>query len=266
MTTTLNNSDLVRLLQNSNTSGTYRYFSYAIQNDFNKDKITKGMSYFNQLEINGWKTYFLENSFYAYKKFTEVGSHSFSITPFENKTANVLVVAGGGGGGGQHGGAGGAGGYVLTNVDFRSSQLNAFVGQGGGGATAGQSTIRGSNGENSSLGEIVAVGGGGGGTSSGNGTGASGGSGGGGSIGHSSGSGDNQTYNSTSQRGRRGIGVAGQGNDGGGGWHASPGYPGGGGGGAASPGGEKSSSTSGGNGGGGLSNTILGYQRFFSVI
>lgn len=256
--------DVTSLISNGNTSGVYRYISLAMQSDYSKTKTFLGVNYLKQLESYGWKIYHNGTNFYAYKEITSVGNSTISITPFERQTADVLVVAGGGGGGGQHGGAGGAGGYIYKQQAFSKSNLSITVGNGGIGAQSAQGTIRGTNGENSLLEDIVAIGGGGGGTYSSNTTGASGGSGGGGAIGHTSGNGDNDSYNSNSQRGRRGIAVSGQGHDGGGGWHVSRGYPTGGGGGAGSAGGTRSGNDNGGAGGDGLSNSILGYTRWFA--
>lgn len=256
--------DITSLLDTSSTSGTYRYFSYAVQNDFSKTKTFLGMTYLKNLENLGWKIYYLNSTFYAYKSITSVGTQNVSITPFERVNGNVLVIAGGGGGGGLHGGGGGAGGYIYETRSFSTSNVSVTVGAGGSGAPANQHSTRGYNGGNSAAGDLVAIGGGGGGTYNNNPSGASGGSGGGGAIGHSSGNGDNWSYNSNSQRGTPGYAVSGQGHRGGGGWHGSPGYPGGGGGGAGSEGGTRYGSDSGGAGGNGLQNDILGYNRYFA--
>jgi len=256
--------DITALLKNGNTSGVYRYFSYAMQNDFTKTKTYNGISYLNYLESLGWKIYFQSNAFYACKEFTTAGTQTTTITPFEKNTFDVLCVAGGGGGGGQHGGGGGAGGYRLTTKIFNQSNISITVGEGGIGAISGNSNIMGANGANSVVDDIVSIGGGGGGTYSNVQSGAPGGSGGGGGIGHSSGNGDVFSWRSNSQRGTPGYAVTGQGNHGGGGWHVGPGYPGGGGGGAGSVGVQRSGNESGGAGGTGLSNTILGYTRWFA--
>ena len=256
--------ELTSLIQNGQTSGTYRYISYAMQNDFTKTKTFNGVSYLNYLESLGWKTYFQSNAFYAYKEITNVGTQTVTITPFERMSGNYLVVAGGGGGGGNHGGGGGAGGYIFATESFTKSQISVTVGAGGVGAPGNQDSITGRSGGNSQVEHIVAVGGGGGGNYSTNPSGRPGGSGGGGSIGQSSANGNVYSYNSGSQRGTPGYAVTGQGNHGGGGWHASPGYPGGGGGGFGSTGVEKTGSTSGGDGGTGTSNNILGYTRWFA--
>jgi len=254
--------DITALLKNGNTSGVYRYFSYAMQNDFTRTKTYNGISYLNYLESLGWEIYFQSNAFYACKEFNTAGTTTVTITPFERKTFDVLCVAGGGGGGGQHGGGGGAGGYRLTTKVFDKSSISITVGEGGQGAVSAQPNTGGAGGGNSVVDDIVSIGGGGGATYQNSTSGGPGGSGGGGAIGHTSANGNNYSWRSNSQRGTPGYPISGQGNHGGGGWHASPGYPGGGGGGAGSVGTEKSGSDSGGPGGTGLSNTILGYTRW----
>ena len=179
-------TEIVNLIQTGNTSGTYRYISFAMQNDFSKTQTYAGINYLNYLESLGWKIYFQANAYYAYKEITSVGTQDIGITPFQRNTFDVLCIAGGGGGGGQHGGAGGAGGYILTTKQFDKSTISVTVGAGGMGAMSGQSTARGENGLNSRVEDVVAIGGGGGATYNGNTSGAPGGSGGGGAIGHTS--------------------------------------------------------------------------------
>jgi hypothetical protein len=256
--------DITALLKNGNTSGVYRYFSYAMQNDFTRTKTYDGISYLNYLESLGWEIYFQSNAFYACKEFTTAGTQTTTITPFEKNTFNVLCVAGGGGGGGQHGGAGGAGGYQLTTKVFNKSSISITVGEGGTGAQSSQPNNRGTNGANSVIDDIVSIGGGGGGTYQNSGSGAPGGSGGGGAIGHTSANGNNFSWQSNSQVSTPGYAISTQGNPGGSGWHVGPGYPGGGGGGAGSSGVGRLENNSGGAGGNGLSNTILGYTRWFA--
>lgn len=85
----------------------------------------------------------------------------------------ALVVAGGGGGGNDEGGGGGAGGFIeSTTISWNyANAIEIKVGQGGLGSngTIGNygpdDTIRGDNGQNSVLENIVAIGGGAGGTS-----------------------------------------------------------------------------------------------------
>lgn len=121
---------------------------------------------------------------------------------------DVMVVAGGGGGGARGdkgGGGGGAGGLIYeTAYAVTPGLINVVVGEGGlGGQGSGSSATQGGNGQNSSFGDLVAIGGGGGGAGlpgSGNGSwnGLSGGSGGG-----------------ASENAVPGSGVSGQGYDGG---------------------------------------------------
>lgn len=118
----------------------------------------------------------------------------------------ALVIAGGGGGGNDEGGGGGAGGFIeSTTVSWDySNPIGIQVGQGGLGSngTIGNygtdDTLRGENGQDSQLANIVAKGGGAGGTSNNvandpERNGANGGSGGGGAgestAGHSAGAG-----------------------------------------------------------------------------
>jgi hypothetical protein len=118
---------------------------------------------------------------YVYHTFLSSGT----FTPYQNLTADVLVVAGGGGGGPVYvGGGGGAGGLrLLPAQSFSASSLNTVT-IGAGGAGAGSS-----RGGNSSIGSISATGGGSGSTNNGSTpiSAFSGGSGGGGNYTDSSG-------------------------------------------------------------------------------
>ncbi|MBU1864710.1 MAG: VCBS repeat-containing protein, partial [Candidatus Omnitrophica bacterium] len=147
--------------------------------------------------------------------------HTFTSNSTFNSTgsvdAEVLIVAGGGGGGMDMGGGGGGGGVVYNSSYVISAQnYNITVGAGGAGAPAAgtngqpsahQYTIGANNGQNSSFETLIAVGGGRGGSSyyayTPGAAGANGGSG-GGASGYSSGG----TLSG-------GIGIPGQGNDGG---------------------------------------------------
>ena len=174
----------------------------------------------------------------AFTNLSVLSSGSFQLndgpTPntssFIANSIQVLVVAGGGGGGSDMGGGGGGGGVIYNSAYTATSGsvINVTVGNGGSGAPAGVGQVRGTNGNNSLFGNLIAIGGGGGaschdrstspagnggsgGGASGGGTLPSGGQGGGGYGG-----------------GIRGTGSLGQGNDGGTGLYAW--YPGGGGG------------------------------------
>ena len=107
---------------------------------------------------------------YSYITFTGTGNFEIDVAGF----VSMLVVAGGGSGGKSMGGGAGAGGYVdASDVYFAVGTYTVVVGAGG--PTQGGSQAL--NGNPSSVGLIVTLGGGGGGNS--NGLGASGGSGGG---------------------------------------------------------------------------------------
>ena len=145
------------------------------------------------------------------------------FTPDSSLVADCLVIAGGGGAGGIGGlsGGGGGGGVLYSPAYTLNSSIPITVGAGGAG--------NGSNGTNSIVSNLVAIGGGGGAVNRG-GNGTAGGSGGGG--------GDNPGGANTSG----GAGTAGQGNNGGAGVGETPG--GGGGAGGAASGGLGGSSTS----------------------
>ena len=163
----------------------------------------------------------LGNNEYDYQPYLNCGENyqTEGYTAESIQEVEVLVVAGGGGSGGYGGGGGGAGGLIFDagyNVTFFDS-ISISVGGGG--------NLR-ENGENTSFGTLIAVGGGHGGdgnNSSGR-NGANGGSGGGG--GHSS------TVNTVG-----GIGIVGQGYNGGNQWDTENNtYPAAGGGGAGGTG------------------------------
>lgn len=152
---------------------------------------------------------------YVYHAFTSSGT----FTPSVGLTCDVLTVAGGGGAGANHGGGGGAGGLLYTSSSsFSATGYTVTVGQGGVGATIG-GTI-GTNGENSSVNGLTAIGGGRGGDYSNNYEAYNGGSGGGAQ---------------SSATNYAGLGTSGQGNNGG---NKNPNYNlcGGGGGGAGAVG------------------------------
>ena len=137
---------------------------------------------------------------------------SYTVNFPAESECDILIVGGGGGGGsGLYGGGGGAGGLVFQQNLVLNGSNTVKVGKGGNET----------NGFDSSINDIIAIGGGLGGSRDLNTTGSSGGSGGGGSG--ASGTGILAG----------GSGTAGQGNDGGDGYHYSgQGAEGGGGGGA----------------------------------
>jgi len=96
--------------------------------------------------------------------FTTVGNNNWTV-PSGITVIDLLIVAGGGGGGNYYPGGGGGGG-VIFKPDFDISDLGneILITVGNGGAKAVNSTVPGSNGENSSFGDLVAIGGGGGGS------------------------------------------------------------------------------------------------------
>jgi hypothetical protein len=102
---------------------------------------------------------------YRVHAFTTIGTSSLVVTA--GGSVDYLVVGGGGGGGSRQGGGGGGGGGLLTGTNTLSADTyTVTVGGGGagGGVSAGTADITtGSNGANSVLGILTAVGGGGGG-------------------------------------------------------------------------------------------------------
>ena len=157
---------------------------------------------------------------------------NFSITVTVATTVEYLLVAGGGGGG-RYGGGGGGGILNSSLAITPGTQYTITIGGGGGGGTGGNNAERpGSNGTNTSVFSLTAIGGGGGaGGYSGNGL--NGGAGGGGG-----------------QLTSGGSGTAGQGNSGGAGGDASNSYNG-------QPGGT-GNNLAGGGGGGGQGNGAVG--------
>jgi hypothetical protein len=165
-------------------------------------------------------------------------SYPYCITFLQDTNIDVLIVAGGGGGGMDMGGGGGGGGVIYKKVYtvYANTPIIIMVGAGGTGAPAAgtngqpsahQYTIPATNGENTTFGNIVAIGGGKGGSSywnytPDNGYGGNGGSG-GGASGYSNGN-----------TGRGGTGTTNQGFSGGGSFGQ---YYSGGGGGAGQAGG-----------------------------
>ena len=155
-----------------------------------------------------------------------INGSAANVTLNNALSLDYLIVAGGGGGGshttGVGAGGGGAGG-LLTNLGgnrlvLDGDTLSVIVGDGGVGSRA-NTAEPGANGGDSTLGDLIAIGGGGGAGGSFSQTGSPGGSGGGG----------------RGNPGPGGIGVPGQGNPGGNGFPGGNGG-GGGGGGAGGPG------------------------------
>jgi subtilisin family serine protease len=182
--------------------------------------------------------------------FAYTGTSNAWTVPTGVTSVRYLVVAGGGGG--SPSGGGGAGGLLTGNTSLTAGAAIAVaVGAGGGGGT-GTFGTQGGDGGNSTLGQLVAVGGGGAGAnaqpgSQRSGNGRSGGSGGG--------------AGAADQQNAGGAGTAGQGFAGGNNRTNSP-YPGGGGGGAGAAGGNASGNTGGAAGPGLNSNitgTLIGY-------
>lgn len=183
--------------------------------------------------------------------------NSYVPNPNPVSTSNsiqLLVVGGGGGGGANMGGGGGGGGVVYNSAyTIKPGAYPVTVGAGGSGApaaTGSHNTIAGTNGGNSIFDSIIAFGGGRGGfslnTTIGPGIsyGVSGGSG-GGASGYNN---DSSALGTVTG----GLGVPGQGNNGG---NQGVAYYSGGGGGA---GGAGASGNAQANGGIGVSNSILG--------
>jgi len=178
---------------------------------------------------------------YKYITFTASGTITFDTAGL----ADVLIVGGGAsGGGGYGGGGGGAGGVMDASVYFTAATHTVTVG--GGGASLTARFAVGFNGNQSSVGDYVAVGGGAGGgggpTPATNADGRTGGSGGGGGGRTSAGNG--------------GTGTVGQGNDGGDGATDDATYRSGGGGGGSDTAGSNAVTSTGGDGGDGISSSI----------
>jgi len=192
---------------------------------------------------------------YTIHTFTSSGTF---VSP-DNKNVEVLVAAGGGGGG-QVSGGGGAGGLIYygsesprTGISYgvTSGSVSVTIGNGGaGGAGYGNSSP--SNGGNSSFGSLVAGGGGaGGGWNT--------------IAARNGGSGGGANALSSGADTTVGLGISGQGHDGGSGsLSLGPPSGGGGGGGAGSVGGSSPNVSTAGNGGGGLQYLITGTPVYYS--
>ncbi|AAL55001.2 hypothetical protein HrrHF2_520 [Halorubrum phage HF2] len=99
------------------------------------------------------------------ESFTTTGTHTWSNPGVSE--VEVLVVGGGGGGGGSpHGAGGGAGGLIHKTSYPVSGDVTLTVGAGGAGGEGDNGdwdTSHGHNGEDSTFGDLTAIGGGGGG-------------------------------------------------------------------------------------------------------
>jgi uncharacterized repeat protein (TIGR02543 family) len=187
-------------------------------------------------------------------QFLGVGTYTVTA-PAKVSNVDYLVVAGGGGGGS---GGGGAGGVVqgLNLPVVSGTSYTVTVGAGGtggiGGNDATQNDSHSSNGGDSTLDVLTAVGGGAGGESDINdGHGALGGSGGG------------SRFDCTDTENCPGPGTAGQGSGGANSTHGGYGG-GGGGGGAGGAGGNTTLYHIGGNGGSGIASTITGSTKYYA--
>ena len=193
--------------------------------------------------------------------------------PAEDYNIEILVVAGGGGGGansdvnGAAGGGGGAGGLIYYESYAVKGGKNYIVEVGRGGARGSGSNIpnsRGKNGQRSTFGELLAIGGGGGGGGYDGNVGAGRND---GMVGGSGGGGGSNGGSPSSGYSLKGAGTAGQGNDGGNGSDGS-GQDGAGGGGGAGAVGEDgvggTSTAQGGAGGIGLAYSITGTSTYYA--
>jgi hypothetical protein len=186
-------------------------------------------------------------------------------------SVEVLVIAGGGGGGGDQGGGGGGAGGLVYRTDYpvvSGKSYTVYVGPGGAGngtrGTNFDSYSVGTRGDNSQFGNIIAIGGGGGASmivsataANSYGAGANGGSGGGGSV-----------WQASSNFGRGGASIIGQGHKGGDSYTIGSGHSGAGGGGAGGRGGDvvysSNSGGEGGFGGRGLVIAISGAPTYYA--
>jgi hypothetical protein len=187
----------------------------------------------------------------GFTNFKSVAPRVGKAVPSRASSALALIIAGGGASPDSLSAGGGAGGFLLATTPLTTGTYSVFVGDGG----RTRNTFSGSNGQTSSIANLVALGGGGGGKFPNAGganpgsTGSNGGSGGGG--------GSSQTGG---LRSAGGTGSIGQGNNGGGGGDA---YGSGGGGGAGNQG-SNGVGALGGRGGDGLASSILGITTYYA--
>jgi hypothetical protein len=99
---------------------------------------------------------------FAYVALVNTGATqtSYTMNFQENTECDILIVGGGGGGGNDRGGGGGAGGLIFNQNLILNGTYNILVGAGGISNTTENSV--GDNGNNSSFGVFIALGGGGG--------------------------------------------------------------------------------------------------------
>lgn len=192
------------------------------------------------LELDEWAIWggtITEDGDYTVHTYSTVGSYTFNVSDESTLEVEVLIVAGGGGGGGSDGAGGGAGGLIHTYFNLTNGIYNVTVGDGGAG---GSTSIQPVSGGNSIFNSTTASGGGGGYSNGANPVNPDGGSGGG-----------------ADDANIPGLGIVGQGYDGGGqtGWSGAYGCGGGGG---ASEEGFDGTTTGGGNGGDGSAYSING--------
>ena len=190
---------------------------------------------------------------YRVHTFTSSGT----LTVVNAGKMEVLCVAGGGGGGAYAAGAGAGAGGLIYNTDYSVTTGNKTVTVGAGGAGQDYTVTNPSNGSDSLMDSLTAVGGGYGGQGWGGNVGGNGGSGGGGA-------GYDGNYPPVNPIISGGSGTVGQGHNGGVGRGIS-GNRGaaGGGGGAGAPGGDSTTNSSG-NGGDGKQISINGTATYYS--
>ncbi len=144
-----------RVCNNGVLNGSYNYTSCSTELAFGGDYIED----FSIGETN-----------YRAHIFSTTGNSTFTVVK-DNLEIDYLIVAGGGGGGGCFTGAGGgAGGFIESNTVLSKGNVSISVGLGGTGGAGGNHdnymwrSKPGNNGNDSSIGSIIAYGGGGGGS------------------------------------------------------------------------------------------------------
>lgn len=133
--------------------------SYSLQYKTERDGSVASVtasSEVNNLSVTGGTL--TSDATYYYRTFTTSGT--LAITG-GTLVADLLVIGGGGSGGSNMSGGGGAGGVNYATNQSLTGTLNVTVGNGGT-PPANNSWLAGTNGENSSIGSVIAYGGGGG--------------------------------------------------------------------------------------------------------